>query len=322
MQKRLALATLVCVGLATAACGGPTKGDGESPTPSDGDTAGGPLAAITWVDGDPPSLDFAKPFNLGQESASRVMQPGDGEEIKAGDLVLMNYVVLTGEDGTATGSTYDAGSPDPIVLTETQADGDYIWPAVVGQQVGAKVVVAFTIPAEQLSSDATEPPTVDPTYLVALTLTKAQDLLASAEGETVVPDGEASLPGVPTVSFGTEGKPSIAIPEGVDPPTELVSELLIEGTGDAVAADQAVAVNYSGWLWDGTMFDSSWEGGQPAAFFLDQVIAGWTQGLAGQAIGSRVLLVIPPDLGYQDQDQGSIPANSTLIFVVDILGAA
>ena len=55
---------------------------------------------------------------------------------------------------------------------------------------------------------------------------------------------------------------------------------------------------------------------------LSGVIPGWTQGLAGQTVGSQVLLVIPPDLGYGDQASGSIPANSTLVFVVDILAAS
>ncbi len=87
---------------------------------------------------------------------------------------------------------------------------------------------------------------------------------------------------------------------------------------------QNVTFHYSGWLWDGTPFDSSWEKG--AAFTTSlgtgQVIQGWDQGLVGQPVGSQVLLVIPPALGYGDAEQGSIPANSTLVFVVDILSAA
>lgn len=51
------------------------------------------------------------------------------------------------------------------------------------------------------------------------------------------------------------------------------------------------------------------------------MIAGWKQGLAGHTVGSQVLLVVPPDLGYGNKDSGKIPANSTLVFVVDILAA-
>ena len=71
----------------------------------------------------------------------------------------------------------------------------------------------------------------------------------------------------------------------------------------------------------GLKVNSSWDRGQPSDFSLDQVVKGWQQGLAGQTVGSQVLLVIPPDLGYGSQKQQSIPANSTLIFVVDILAA-
>ena len=58
-----------------------------------------------------------------------------------------------------------------------------------------------------------------------------------------------------------------------------------------------------------------------ALLIFDEVITGWKQGLAGHTVGSQVLLVVPPDLGYGDKDSGKIPANSTLVFVVDILAA-
>ena len=72
-------------------------------------------------------------------------------------------------------------------------------------------------------------------------------------------------------------------------------------------------------------YDPSWDAG--ATFPVQnigqaQVIDGWNQGLVGLNVGSQVLLVVPPDLGYKDQAQGSIPANSTLVFVVDVLAAA
>ncbi len=108
------------------------------------------------------------------------------------------------------------------------------------------------------------------------------------------------------------------------PPTELVVQPLITGTGPAVESGQNVTFQYSGWLWDGTPFDSSWENGSPFTTTIGagQVIQGWDQGLVGQPVGSQVLLVIPPALGYGDTEQGAIPAGSTLVFVVDILDAS
>lgn len=85
-----------------------------------------------------------------------------------------------------------------------------------------------------------------------------------------------------------------------------------------------MTVQYKGWLLGGDAskpFDSSWSRGGPATFSLSQVVKGWTNGLAGQTVGSQVLLVVPPSEGYGDTAQNGIPANSTLVFVVDILSA-
>ena len=71
------------------------------------------------------------------------------------------------------------------------------------------------------------------------------------------------------------------------------------------------------------MFDSSWTRKSPATFAIGtgNVIPGWDKGLVGKKVGSRVLLVVPPADGYGAQGQGQIPANATLVFVVDILDA-
>ena len=115
-------------------------------------------------------------------------------------------------------------------------------------------------------------------------------------------------------------KPTIKTPGG-DPPTELVIKDIKKGKGDAARAGQNVSVQYVGALWsDGSVFDNSWDRGQPFEFPLgqQQVIAGWDEGVEGMKPGGRRLLVIPPDKGYGGQDNGPIPANSTLVFVVDL----
>jgi peptidylprolyl isomerase len=129
---------------------------------------------------------------------------------------------------------------------------------------------------------------------------------------------------LPRVTLAEDGAPSIEVPAGTEPPADLVVQPLIQSDGATVSEGQTVTVQYAGWLWDGTEFDSSWgRGGEPATFELTQgmLIDGWVKGLAGQAVGSQVLLIIPPDLGYGDTDQGTIPPNSTLIFVVDLIAA-
>ena len=94
-----------------------------------------------------------------------------------------------------------------------------------------------------------------------------------------------------------------------------------------VTAGQTISVHYTGVVYDGgKQFDSSWDRGQPADFVIGkgQVIAGWDEGLVGQTVGSQVLLVVPPDKGYgaDGQPAAGIKGTDTMVFVVDILGAA
>jgi peptidylprolyl isomerase len=116
-------------------------------------------------------------------------------------------------------------------------------------------------------------------------------------------------------------KPTVSVPSGAAP-TTLKTKDLIKGTGAIVQAGDTVNVNYVGALYKGgKTFDSSWSRGAPTSFTLSNgsVIAGWVQGLAGMRVGGRRELIIPPSLGYGATAQSTIPANSTLIFIVDVL---
>jgi len=97
---------------------------------------------------------------------------------------------------------------------------------------------------------------------------------------------------------------------------------LIVGKGDASASGRDVTVHYTGWLPDGTKFDSSKDRKQPFVFRLGagKVIAGWDEGVAGMKVGGSRKLVIPPSLGYGARGAGPIPPNSTLVFDVELLG--
>jgi len=104
---------------------------------------------------------------------------------------------------------------------------------------------------------------------------------------------------------------------------QLVVEDLIVGKGDTALVGNRVTVHYTGWLTDGKKFDSSLDRGQPFEFQLGQrhVIAGWEQGVLGMKVGGKRKLTIPPALGYGSRSVGGglIPANSTLIFEVELL---
>lgn len=144
---------------------------------------------------------------------------------------------------------------------------------------------------------------------------EAPKALTRAEGQS-----QSAPADFPAVTLAADGAPSITPLAGAAP-TDFKAATLIKGAGKEVTADQTVTIQYSGYLWTGEKFDSSWDSGSPATFPLAQVIPGFAKAIAGQTIGSQVITIIPPALGYKDQAVGSIPANSTLIFVIDILDA-
>ena len=103
---------------------------------------------------------------------------------------------------------------------------------------------------------------------------------------------------------------------------ELIIEDIIVGQGAEAVKYSIVTVNYTGWLEDGTKFDSSLNPGrEPLRFTLGagQMIQGFDQGILGMKVGGKRKLTIPPNLGYGSQDKGIIPPNSTLIFELDLL---
>ena len=106
-----------------------------------------------------------------------------------------------------------------------------------------------------------------------------------------------------------------------------MSDLQIEdlqvGTGPEAAAGNHVEVHYTGWLTDGSKFDSSLDRGKPFGFQLgaSQVIQGWDKGVVGMKVGGKRKLTIPPEMGYGAGGFGNvIPPNSTLVFEVELLG--
>lgn len=150
-------------------------------------------------------------------------------------------------------------------------------------------------------------------------------LSVAACGDDGGSDSTSSKNGFPEITAGAKfgEKPTLAKGEGT-PPKELQTDVISEGDGAKLKKGDAIQVNYLGQSWDSTKpFDNSFDRKAPFDLTLGagMVIQGWDKGLEGQKVGSRVELVIPPDLGYGAQGQGDIKPNSTLVFVVDILKA-
>ena len=102
-------------------------------------------------------------------------------------------------------------------------------------------------------------------------------------------------------------------------PTGLQYKVLREGNGDSPVAEDRVKVHYVGKLIDGTQFDSSYERGDPTEFGLNQVIKGWTEGLQLMKVGAKYEFFIHPKIAYGSRPRPTIPANSVLIFEVELL---
>ncbi|HEX6023121.1 MAG TPA: FKBP-type peptidyl-prolyl cis-trans isomerase [Solirubrobacter sp.] len=116
-------------------------------------------------------------------------------------------------------------------------------------------------------------------------------------------------------------KPEIEVPEGADPPSELIIEDIKEGDGAEAVSGATISVHYVGALYkDGTVFDNSWDRGEPITFPLGQgqVIQGWDQGFEGMKVGGRRVLTIPASMAYGETGSGPIGPNEALVFVVDL----
>lgn len=175
-----------------------------------------------------------------------------------------------------------------------------------------------------------------PLFLAAgLALTACSS--GSADGDataTATATATSSATSVPAEIAGSDAgftasgafgeKPTLTF-DGDTPPEGLQVETVSAGDGETVEAGDYVVANYLGQIWNTeTVFDNSYDRGAPSGFSLDQVVTGWTVGLVGQTVGSRVLLTIPADLGYGPSggsSDGSISATDTIVFVVDIVGS-
>jgi peptidylprolyl isomerase len=309
-----AAAAVLALSLTLAACSGEAGDDPTTPAPTDAAATPAPDATATAEDvaaleavvvegavGAQPTVTLpSTPFTVSAPVA-RVLDDGTGEEIASGDMIDLDSVWVKGTDGSVENSTWEKGTPEQIVVSDSQLVS-VISDLLVGNKVGMRF--AFAVPAGEETAVA-----------VGEVVGKRP---SRAVGTPVEPAA-----GLPAVTLDDTGKPSIEPVDG-DAPTDLVVQPLIEGDGPAVESGQTITVQYSGWLWDGTPFDSSWERGTPAAFGIgvQQVITGWDEGLVGQKVGSQVLLVVPPDKAYGDTPKETIPAGSTLVFVVDVLAAS
>lgn len=331
-MRRRSLLIAVPAGLATLAACGDDKSDSskasDSASPSASASASsapppkivdGPLPAITAGAkfGEKPTVAKGS-GDPSKQLAVKTVIAGGGTTVAENDYIQAHYLGQVWATAKVFDNSYDRKSPLIIQLAQNSIIDGWRY-ALTGKKTGSRV--EFSVPptwgyGTEGNSSAGIKGT--DTLVFVVDLQETFNAKSSAKG-TNVAQNDADLPKVGT---NTDGKaPSIDIPKA-DAPTKLVANYVIEGDGDAVAATDSLLVQYKGVVWDtGKEFDSTYGRGQLASFSLEQVVKGWSQGLTGKKVGSRVLISIPPKLGYGDSPpSGSgIEKDSTLVFSVDIL---
>ncbi|MGF1428748.1 FKBP-type peptidyl-prolyl cis-trans isomerase [Kitasatospora sp. LaBMicrA B282] len=325
MRRRAGLLVLLPMVL-LAACSSSTavKSGPSTPPTSSAPSVPAPVASASPMP--QVSGDFGKKATItlsGQPSGQFVVSTvseGEGATVAKTDWVTVNYTAKDWTSGKDLPSSYDANTKPQLY----QAGIGQLVPAfdqsVVGKKVGSRVLVVAP-PSAAFGSTGNSQIGVGKDETVVFVL----DIMAAVPQDSVV-TGTVTPPPAnqPQVKDNGKAAPTITVPAGVPAPTSLQTTVLVKGDGKPVQSGQTVLVQYTGVLYsNGQQFDSSWShgGAQALQVGTGSVIAGWDQGLVGQPVGSRVLLVIPPSLGYGATAQSGIPANSTLVFVIDILEA-
>jgi peptidylprolyl isomerase len=279
----------------------------------DGITVSGDDPAVT------PKLTISAPPVSVTQTTVKTLKEGTGDESVEGNKVTLRQALYLGKDGKQLQSDFESKETPSFILQGSDTISGLIT-ALTGVKAGSRILFAIP-PSEAFGANGRTEAGIGATdnLVVVADIVAIGKVLKQAEGAAVAP-----VEGQPTVAFDQTTGPTITVPKTAAP-TALVSQNLIDGTGVEVKAGQTITVHYTGVLWaDGTVFDSSWTRKSPATFTIGtgNVIPGWDRGLVGKKVGSRVLLLVPAADGYADKAQGKIPANSALVFVVDILDAS
>jgi peptidylprolyl isomerase len=304
-----AVIVVLALALSTTACGSAEKKDATS-TLRDRIKVGGAF-------GEKPTLKIVPPLKL-TESTSWTGEVGKGDKVGADSTAILQLTLADGRTGKTAISTFDQGQR-PLVLKL----GDQVFPslvqALVGKPAKSRVVVAST--SDDAYGDKGAPQIGikggDPVVMVAdVVSTDPTSVLKGPSGATSAAPAKAP-----------QLKEKDGLPVGFDfakarKTKKLTVIPLREGTGPVVEQPDRIAANYLGQVWGAKQPFKETFTKEPALFTigLEGVIKAWDSALAGQKEGARVMIIAPPATTYGASAQPNIPANSTLVFVVDVLG--
>jgi len=220
---------------------------------------------------------------------------GDGTQVISGTIVTTHFTIWV-QNGDTNDYVVSSNGGDPLTFAE--GSGTTVFPGweegMLGMKVGGKrlLIIPPDLALGEQGGNGIPP---NSTLVMEVELTDAKE--------------PATMTEVPEEDYTTTA-------------SGLKYYDIVEGDGETPQAGQTVVVDYTGWLQDGTKFDSSVDRGQPFSFVLGSgnVIPGWDEGVASMKVGGKRQLVIPPDLAYGEAGSGGvIPPNATLIFDVELL---
>lgn len=315
MRRRLLALTVVSLMLfGTAACGD------DEPGVAEGEPSGG-LAGMTVTGEVGDSLKVAYDGKVKvAEAESEVLEEGDGNAVKANESALVHLYIGNGTNGEQAINTYDQGPAVQVTMSEDQLFKPVL-DAVVGQNRGSRIAIAASVKdvwGEQGQPQFKLKPSDTAVFVADIVSVAPEEVVDGPEGTAVQAPKDA--PEVIEQDGKVTGFDWSNAPEKA--PTKLTVIPLTEGDGPVAEAESMVTFNYFGSVWGSKKpFDESYSR-EPVPFGVgvNGLIPAWDKSIPGLERGSRVMIIAPPEDAYGDQARPGIPANSTLVFVVDVLG--
>ena len=323
MRRLLAITVIPLLAcLVIAGCGSSKPASSASSSSSAGASNSNANSSVTvgGAFGATPTVKIPK-LDANNKLTVKTVIAGTGATVTKADAMAANFVLYfwNGTSSTLKANTF---TQNPTVIGGTMLPG--LETALIGQKVGSRILAVIP-PAEGYGTSGNSQLgiTGSTTLVFVIDVIKSYADTASASGAQQSSGGGS----LPTVTAHVGSAPTITIPAN-NPPAALATKTLVKGTGPKLVKGQFVIAQYTGYIWrTKKVFDSSWTSGSPFGFVIgatpEQVITGWDTGLAGQTVGSRVMLVIPPKDAYgtTGASQAGITGKDTLVFVIDIIDA-
>lgn len=329
--RGLVPASLAIVLLALPACASDDPGadPAAGPTPSPASTAAPDATAtpapapttpadnldaitVEGATGEQPTITVPAPWGI-DETRNRVLIPGDGATVGENSTVEVHYIGVNGRTGEVFDDSWSRGEPITFPL-------DQVVPGfrtgLANQQVGSRVLLAMPGSDGYDASGGSPQAGIEVGDTLVFVVDIISTPLASAEGDPVPP-----REGLPTVAF--EGHtPAVTIPADTPAPAELIVQPLIRGHGEAVQPTDTITAVYQAVRWsDGTVIEDTY-GQAPETGSLATLVPAWQEGLKDQPVGSRVMIISPPDKAYPEDPTARDPnpaMGQTVVYVIDVL---